>query len=207
MDQKKNILAVDDMNQIRSILRLGLKKLGYTVILAENGKEALKYAFGENPLDLIILDINMPEMDGYEVAKQLREADHTKHIPIIFLTARAQKKDVQKGIEVGGNDYVVKPFRLSDVQHKIEKLLNQKQNQYLYPETEEEAGTTGYCSLRQPNKLNNVRQIQRPALNYNRADKLSEVLDCIRDISLETFYEYVDEKLDAQRAMLTLLMR
>jgi len=116
MDQKKNILAVDDMKQIRSILSFGLKKLGYNVILAENGKEALKYAFDENPLDLIILDINMPEMDGYEVAKQLREADHTKHIPIIFLTARAQKKDVQKGIEVGGNDYVVKPFRVSDVQ-------------------------------------------------------------------------------------------
>jgi len=207
MDQKKNILAVDDMNQIRSILSFGLKKLGYNVILAENGKEALKYAFGENPLDLIILDINMPEMDGYEVAKQLREADHTKHIPIIFLTAKAQKKDVQKGIEVGGNDYVVKPFRVSDVQRKIEKLLNQKQNQVLYCETEEEATTIDYCSLRQPNKLNNVPQIQRPALNYNRSDKLSEVLDCIRDICLETFYEYVDEKLDAQRAMLTLLMR
>jgi len=141
MDQKKNILAVDDMKQIRSILGLGLKKLGYNVILAENGKEALKYAFGENPLDLIILDINMPEMDGYEVVKQLREPDQTKHIPIIFLTAKAQKKDVQKGIEVGGNDYVVKPFRVSDVQRKIEKLLNQKQNQDLYCETEEEATT------------------------------------------------------------------
>jgi len=146
MDQKKSILAVDDMNQIRGILSFGLKKIGYRVILAENGKEALKYAFGENPLDLIILDINMPKMDGYEVIKQLREVNHTKHIPVIFLTANGQKKDVQKGMGMGGDDYVVKPFRFSDVQRKIEKFLNQKENQVSYDETPEEATAIGYCS-------------------------------------------------------------
>ncbi|MCK4824036.1 response regulator, partial [bacterium] len=67
MDEKKTILVVDDMSQIRNILRFNLKKEGYNVILAENGKEALDYAFGENPPDLIILDIMMPKMDGYEV--------------------------------------------------------------------------------------------------------------------------------------------
>ena len=139
MGQKMNILAVDDMIQIRSILAFGLKKVGYNVILAENGKDALKYAFGENPIDLIIMDINMPGMNGYEVVKQLRESDDTKHIPVVFLTARAQKKDVLKGLEMGSNDYVIKPFRFSDILCKIEKLLNQKQNQCLYDEIEEEA--------------------------------------------------------------------
>ena len=81
------------MSQIRRLLRSSLKKQGYNVILAKNGKEALKYAFDENPPDLIVLDINMPEMNGYEVIKQIRDSDNTKDIPVIFLTAKAEKKD------------------------------------------------------------------------------------------------------------------
>jgi len=124
MDEKKTILVVDDMSQIRNILRFNLEKEGYKVIEANNGEKALEYAFGENIPDLIILDIMMPKMDGYEVIRQLRAADATKHIPVIFLTAKAQKRDVLKGIEAGGNDYVVKPFKFVDVHRKIEKLLS-----------------------------------------------------------------------------------
>jgi len=123
MDEKRTILVVDDMSQIRNILRFNLEKEGYDVKDANNGEKALEYAFGENKPDLIILDIMMPKMDGYEVIRQLREADGTKHIPVIFLTAKAQKKDVLKGIEAGGNDYVVKPFKFVDVHRKIEKLM------------------------------------------------------------------------------------
>lgn len=124
MDEKKTILVVDDMSQIRNILRFNLKKQGYKVIEANNGERALEYAFGENPPDLIILDIMMPKMDGYEVIRKLRETDVTKYIPVIFLTAKAQKKDVLKGIEAGGNDYVVKPFKFVDLYRKIEKLID-----------------------------------------------------------------------------------
>ena len=124
MDQRKTILVVDDMSQIRNILRFNLEKEGYKVILANNGKKALEYALGQNPLDLIILDIMMPKMDGYEVIRRLRDSDTTRHIPIIFLTAKAQKKDVLKGIELGANDYVVKPFKFVDVHRKIQKLID-----------------------------------------------------------------------------------
>lgn len=124
MGEKKTILVVDDMSQIRNILRFNLKKQGYNVKEANNGEKALEYASGEDPPDLIILDIMMPKMDGYEVISKLRAADVTKHIPVIFLTAKAQKKDVLKGIEAGGNDYVVKPFKFVDLYRKIEKLID-----------------------------------------------------------------------------------
>jgi DNA-binding response OmpR family regulator len=124
MNKKKTILVVDDMSQIRGILRFNLEKAGYDVIDANNGEEALKQALGENPPDLIILDIMMPKMDGYETIRQLRISDATKHTPVIFLTAKAQKKDILKGMEVGGNDYVVKPFKFVDLHRKVEKLLD-----------------------------------------------------------------------------------
>ncbi len=131
MDQKKTILVVDDLRQIRSILGFRLIKEGYNIKFAENGKEALKYVFGENPLDLIILDVMMPKMDGYEVIKQLRYSDDTKHIPVIFLTAKARKEDVRRGIERGCDAYVIKPFKLSDLLCKIKKLIDQKDEKVL----------------------------------------------------------------------------
>ncbi|MCP4119371.1 MAG: response regulator [Desulfobacteraceae bacterium] len=124
MEEKKTILVVDDMPQIRKILRFSLKTEGYNVILANSGKNALEEAFDENnSIDLILLDIMMPKMDGYEVIQHLREAEMTKEIPIIFLTAKAQQKDVIKGLEIGGNDYVVKPYKFDDLNKKIQKWL------------------------------------------------------------------------------------
>ena len=134
MDEKKTILVVDDMSQIRTILRFNLEKEGYRVIDANNGERALEYALGENPIDLIILDIMMPKMDGYQVIRRLRASDVTKHTPVIFLTAKAQKKDVLRGIEAGGNDYVLKPFKFVDLHRKIRKILDMN-NKHLRIET------------------------------------------------------------------------
>jgi len=116
-------MVVDDMSQIRNILRFNLDKEGYKVILANSGKKALEYALRRNPPDLIILDIMMPKMDGYEVIRKLRESDVTKDVPVIFLSAKAQKKDVVKGLGEGADDYIVKPFKFADLHRKIEGLL------------------------------------------------------------------------------------
>lgn len=124
MVEKKTILVVDDMPQIRKILRFSLKTENYEVILASSGKDALDCAFNEeNKIDLILLDIMMPKMDGYEVIQRLREVERTKDIPIIFLTAKAQQKDVMKGLEIGGNDYVLKPYKFEALNKKIQKLI------------------------------------------------------------------------------------
>jgi len=124
MGSKKTILVVDDMSQIRTILRFNLEKKGYNVIDADCGKKALEHASGGNTPDLIILDIMMPKMDGYEVLRRLRASDETRHIPVIFLTAKTQKKDVLKGIRAGGNDYVVKPYKFEVLHEKIRKFIN-----------------------------------------------------------------------------------
>jgi len=128
MEKKKTILVVDDMVQIRKILRFSLLKEGYNVILANNGEEALKHAFDNDSIDLIILDIMMPKMDGYEVTKKLKNSDSTKDIPVILLTSKAQKNDIMKGIEVGANDYMVKPFMFGDLLKKIQKHTNDSFN-------------------------------------------------------------------------------
>ncbi len=126
MDKKKTILVVDDMKPMRDFLNFSLRKVGYEVRAASTGYEALKYAFDENPLDLILLDINMPNMDGYEVLRKLRESEVTKHLPIIFLTAEGQKENIQEGIAAGVNDYVVKPFIFADLHKRIEQLIGEK---------------------------------------------------------------------------------
>ena len=128
MDKKKTILVVDDMKPMRNILNFSLRKVGYEVRTASTGYEALKYAFDENPLDMILLDINMPGMDGYETFRKLRKSEATKHIPIIFLTAEGQKRDILKGIEAGVNDYVVKPFKFAALHKKIEKLIGENKD-------------------------------------------------------------------------------
>ena len=124
MGEKKKILVVDDMSQIRNILHFNLRKEGYDVVTAYNGEMGLKCALGDAPPDLIILDIMMPKMDGIEMIRELRNSDVGSNIPVIFLSAKAQKSDVLKGIEEGGNDYVVKPFKFPDLLEKIVSLLD-----------------------------------------------------------------------------------
>jgi CheY-like chemotaxis protein len=120
---KKTVLVVDDKSQVRSILRFSLKDSGYNTILASNGKEGLKFALTENPPDLIIIDIVLPDMPGLEVISQLRDSDLSKHVPIIILTGNARKQDILKGIELGASDYMLKPFKFVDLHVKIKKLL------------------------------------------------------------------------------------
>jgi two-component system response regulator VicR len=100
------ILVVDDEASIVNIISYNLKKEGYDVITASDGEQALDIALNENP-DLILLDIMMPKMDGYEVCRKVRKSSE---VPIIMLTARADEVDKVIGLEMGADDYVTKPF-------------------------------------------------------------------------------------------------
>ena len=121
MDRK--ILIVDDEKNIVDIIAFNLKKEGYTVITAADGEEGVQKAMEENP-DLILLDIMMPKMDGYEVCKKIREKKNT---PIIMLTARAEELDKVLGLELGADDYVVKPFELTVLYSRMLALLRRAQ--------------------------------------------------------------------------------
>ena len=118
----KKIVLAEDEPQIGRLIEFKLNKEGYSVIWKENGEEALK-AIKENKPDLILLDIMMPVMGGYEVLRRLKEDENLKSVPVIMLTARAQEKDVVKGIDMGAEDYITKPFHPAELLVRVKKIL------------------------------------------------------------------------------------
>ena len=121
MNERK-VLVVDDEENIIQILEFSIEAEGYEVITALNGEEAIKKARKEQP-NLIILDIMMPKVDGYEVCRVLKGNPLTKKIPVILLTAKGREIDKRLGFEVGASDYIVKPFSPSKLIDKINEHL------------------------------------------------------------------------------------
>ena len=107
--KKEKILVVDDEEDILELVRYNLDREGYQVICAISGEVALKAAVSE-PVDLIILDLMLPGIDGLEVARRLKQSTATQEIPIVMLTAKGEEADVVAGLELGADDYVTKPF-------------------------------------------------------------------------------------------------
>lgn len=122
--EAKKILVVEDNEDTREILLYRLKSMGnYEVLLAANGKEALEMATKTKP-DLIIMDLKMPVMDGWEATKALRQTDWGKDLPVIALTAQAMERDEEKALSAGCNDYIAKPIMdYTILKKKVEKLL------------------------------------------------------------------------------------
>jgi len=105
----KKILAVDDERHIVRLVQINLEKEGYEVVTAGNGREALEKVNSEKP-DLVVMDVMMPEMDGFEALKRLKDNAATAQIPVIMLTAKAQDADVFRGWQSGVDLYLTKPF-------------------------------------------------------------------------------------------------
>lgn len=126
-DTRSKILIVDDEIDTLLPLKISLHVEDYTVIEALNGYEAIDKAKTEIP-DLILLDIMMPEMDGYEVCARLKKDARTKNIPIIMLTARDAVRDKVKGLDIGADDYVTKPFNLNELKARIKTVLRRSKN-------------------------------------------------------------------------------
>ena len=119
------ILVVDDEEHIVMILKDSLEFSGFHVVTAFNGEEALEMVAKDHP-DLIVLDIGMPKLDGWEVCRRLKGNDATKQIPIIILTAYAQMSDKKKGAALGAERFVSKPCDLTYLVEEINALLAQK---------------------------------------------------------------------------------
>ncbi len=118
----KKIVLAEDEPQIARLVEFKLKKEGYQVTWKENGEEALEAIKADRP-DLILLDVMMPVMDGYEVLRQLKKDENLKSIPVIILTARAQEGDVVKGIDAGAEDYITKPFHPTELLARVNRIL------------------------------------------------------------------------------------
>ena len=119
---QKTILVVDDDTELVNLLSLRLAKAGYSVLGAFDGEEGLNIAREKKP-DLIILDVMMPQMDGFHVCRLLKFDLKTDRIPIMMLTARTTPKDHALGINVGANAYMTKPFETHEFLQNVENLL------------------------------------------------------------------------------------
>jgi DNA-binding response OmpR family regulator len=117
------VLVIDDEAPIRLLCRVNLEAAGIEVSEAEDGKSGLETARAERP-DVILLDVMMPGMDGWQVFDQLLQDESTSKIPIVFLTARAELRDQARGLELGGVDYVTKPFNPVELAPLVRDLLD-----------------------------------------------------------------------------------
>jgi len=120
---KPCILLIEDNDPIRENTAELLELSEYEVIVASSGKEALEMIINIKKPDLILCDIMMPEMDGYEFLKIIKKQYQLTSIPFIFLTAYTEKKDIEKGLQMGASDYIVKPFEPDDLIRTIRKYL------------------------------------------------------------------------------------
>jgi DNA-binding response OmpR family regulator len=117
------VLVVDDEAPIRLLCRVNLEAEGMDVLEAADGETGLATARAENP-DVVLLDVMMPGMDGWQVAERLVDDPETADIPIVFLTARAELRDRARGLELGGVDYITKPFNPTELAAVVESLLD-----------------------------------------------------------------------------------
>ncbi|MCK4859001.1 MAG: response regulator [Candidatus Omnitrophica bacterium] len=122
---QEKILVVDDEESIVELLGYNLKKEGFKVIGALDGEKALDLAKTANP-NLIILDLMLPGLHGYEVLRLLKKNMHLSHIPVVILSAKTLEEDIDKGIQLGANDYVTKPFSVAEIVIRVREILERK---------------------------------------------------------------------------------
>lgn len=116
------VLIAEDERDIRELITFTLRYHGHEVMAASNGEEALELALKEHP-DLVLLDIRMPRMNGYEVCRSIKENEITKHIPVVFISAKGQEAEVKEGLDAGATDYILKPFSPDQLVERVAQVL------------------------------------------------------------------------------------
>ncbi len=120
--EKIKILVAEDEQDIRNLIAFSLEFMGYQVVQAANGAEAVEKAPVEQP-DLIMLDVRMPKLNGYEACRKLKSLESTKDIPVVFLSARGQETEIKHGLELGAEEYILKPFAPDVLQKRVASIL------------------------------------------------------------------------------------
>ncbi len=118
------ILVAEDERDIRELIAFTLRFAGFEVELASNGAEAVGKASAAIP-DLILMDVRMPRMTGYQACEALKEAPTTRDIPVVFLSAKGQESEIQEGLEVGAMEYILKPFAPDELTAQVHRILKE----------------------------------------------------------------------------------
>ena len=118
------ILIAEDDNDIRELIVLTLQFNGFDVESVEDGQAAVEKAQANPEFDIILMDVRMPRMTGYQACRVLKDNNDTKNIPVVFLSAKGQEQEIQTGIEAGASDYILKPFAPDDLITTINRVLS-----------------------------------------------------------------------------------
>jgi len=209
-DSEARLLVVEDEPNIRELLATSLRFAGFEVHTASNGTEAIRLAGSLEP-DLVVLDVMLPDLDGFAVTRRIRESG--KHIPIVFVTARDSLDDKIKGLTVGGDDYVTKPFSLDEVVARIRAVLRRTRGEsddqtvlrFEDLELDEDAHEVrrGHRIIEtSPTEFNLLRYLM---LNPNRVLSKAQVLDHVWDYDfrgesgiVESYISYLRRKIDTE---------
>jgi len=120
--RKRTILIVDDEEDVLDLLQLVFEASGFVVRRAASGKSAVSSAY-EVPPDVVLLDVMMPEMDGWQVLRTLKGDERTRHVPVVMLSARAERRDKLIGLQEGAEGYIAKPFSPAEVVREVQSFL------------------------------------------------------------------------------------
>ena len=209
-DSEARLLVVEDDPNIRELLATSLRFAGFEVHTASNGTEAIRLAGSLEP-DLVVLDVMLPDLDGFAVTRRIRESG--KHIPIVFVTARDSLDDKIKGLTVGGDDYVTKPFSLEEVVARIRAVLRRTRGEtddqtvlrFEDLELDEDAHEVrrGHRIIEtSPTEFNLLRYLM---LNPNRVLSKAQILDHVWDYDfrgesgiVESYISYLRRKIDTE---------
>ena len=184
-----SILIVDDNPKY---LADALPMYGYDVTVAEDGLEALKILFEEDKhFDLVLLDVMMPNMDGWDTLKAIRKNKKTEYIPVIMITAVNEEQKVVSGLKIGADDYIVKPFILPNLLARVEAVLRrsnwQKEAQ---PKSEKTLNKDVNIDALTPKEKEVLSLVAKGASNQEIADKM-----CVRDLTVKTHLNSIFKKL------------
>ena len=189
MDGIASILVVDDNPKF---LKDALPMYGYDVTVAEDGIEALKILSDvKNNFDLVLLDVMMPNMDGWDTLKAIRKNKKTQYIPVIMITAVSEDQKVVSGLKIGADDYIVKPFILPNLLARIEAVLRRsKWQSETTGKSEKKINTDVNIDALTPKEKEVLSLVAKGASNQEIADKL-----CVQDVTVKTHLNSIFKKL------------
>ena len=189
MDGIASILVIDDNPKY---LKDALPMYGYDVTVAEDGIEALKILSDENNnFDLILLDVMMPNMDGWDTLKAIRKNETIKYIPVIMITAVSEDQKIVSGLKIGADDYIVKPFILPNLLARIEAVLRRsKWQSEISSKKEKKINKDVNIDALTPKEKEVLSLVAKGASNQEIADKL-----CVQDVTVKTHLNSIFKKL------------